>query len=41
MGLDLLLARVVDRTLHRKEPRDVVLAGYDTAGPETRPVEAR
>lgn len=35
MGLDLFVARVVDKVL-RRQPRDTVLVGYDVSGPETR-----
>lgn len=36
MGLDLFLARVVDKILRRKEPRVLVLDGYDVFGAEIR-----
>lgn len=36
MGIDLLLARVVDRILRRQQPRDLVVDGYDVFGPEIR-----
>ena len=36
MGLDLFANRVVDKILRRKEPRDLLLVGYDVAGPEIR-----
>jgi hypothetical protein len=36
MGLDLLAARIVDQVLRRKQPRDLVLEGYDVTGPEIR-----
>lgn len=42
MGLDLLVARVVDTVLRRKQPRPLVLDGYDVFGPEVRvPKELR
>lgn len=36
MGLDLFAARVVDKLLRRKGPRDLVLEGYDVYGQEIR-----
>ena len=36
MGLDLLLARLVDRITFRRTPRDTAVHGYDVAGPEIR-----
>jgi len=36
MGLDLWVARVVDRILRRKQPRDLVVLGYDVNAPEVR-----
>lgn len=36
MGLDLFVARVVDRVLRRREPRALALADYDVHGPEIR-----
>lgn len=36
MGLDLVVSRVVDKVLRRKEPRALVLEGYDVAGSEIR-----
>jgi len=36
MGLDLLAARVADRILRRRAPRDLVLEGYDVTGSEIR-----
>jgi hypothetical protein len=36
MGLDLWAARVVDRLLRRKVPRDLVVPGYDVNAPEVR-----
>ncbi len=36
MGLDLLLARLVDRILFRRTHRDTRLSGYDVDGPEIR-----
>ena len=36
MGLDLWIARVVDKILRRKHPRDLVLPGYDVHAPEIR-----
>lgn len=36
MGVDLFAARVVDRILRRRQPRDLALAGYDVSGPEIR-----
>jgi hypothetical protein len=36
MGLDLLLARLVDRLTFRRTPRDTVVPGYDVVGPEIR-----
>jgi hypothetical protein len=36
MGLDLFVSRVVDKVLRRKQPRDLLLDGYDVAGPEIR-----
>lgn len=36
MGVDLFVARVVDKVLRRKEPRSLQLAGYDVTGPEIR-----
>jgi hypothetical protein len=36
MGVDLWVARVVDRVLRRKQPRDLVVAGYDVNAPEVR-----
>lgn len=42
MGLDLFLARVVDKILRRKEPRALLLDGYDVFGGEIRvPKEMR
>jgi len=36
MGLDLWTARVVDKILRRKQPRDLVVLGYDVNAPEVR-----
>jgi hypothetical protein len=36
MGLDLWVARVVDKILRRKRPRDLVVLGYDVNAPEVR-----
>jgi hypothetical protein len=36
MGLDLWTARVVDRVLRRKHPRNLVVEGYDVNAPEVR-----
>ena len=36
MGVDLWVARVVDRVLRRKQPRDLVVPGYDVDAPEVR-----
>jgi len=36
MGFDLWDARVVDRVLRRKQPRDLVVAGYDVNASEVR-----
>lgn len=36
MGLDLFASRVVDGIFRRKQPRDLVLEGYDVFGPEIR-----
>jgi hypothetical protein len=36
MGLDLFAARIVDKILRRKEPRDLTLEGYDVFGSEIR-----
>jgi hypothetical protein len=36
MGLDLWTARVVDKILRRKQPRDLVVPGYDVNAPEFR-----
>jgi len=36
MGLDLFAARIVDKILRRKEPRALLLEGYDVSGPEIR-----
>jgi hypothetical protein len=36
MGLDLFIARVADRVLRRKHPRQYRLGGYDPFGPEIR-----
>jgi hypothetical protein len=36
MGLDLWTARVVDKILRRKRPRDLVVLGYDVNAPEVR-----
>jgi hypothetical protein len=36
MGLDLWTARVVDRILRRKHPRNLVVEGYDVNAPEVR-----
>jgi hypothetical protein len=36
MGLDLWVARLVDRVFRRKVPRDLVLPGYDVNAPEVR-----
>jgi hypothetical protein len=36
MGLDLWTARVVDKILRRKRPRDLVLPGYDVHAPDIR-----
>ena len=36
MGLDLWVARVVDKLLRRKQPRDLVVLGYDVNAPEVR-----
>jgi hypothetical protein len=36
MGLDLWTARVVDKVLRRKRPRDLVVSGYDVNAPEVR-----
>ena len=42
MGLDLFAARIVDKILRRKEPRPLLLDGYDVSGPEIRvPQEMR
>lgn len=42
MGLDLFAARITDRILRRKQPRDLALQGYDVFGPEIRvPKEMR
>ena len=42
MGIDLIAARLVDKILRRKGPRDLVLEGYDVYGPEIRvPKELR
>ena len=36
MGLDLWTARFVDKILRRKQPRDLVVLGYDVNAPEVR-----
>jgi hypothetical protein len=36
MGVDLWVARVVDKVLRRKQPRDLVVEGYDVNAPEVR-----
>jgi hypothetical protein len=36
MGLDLWVARIVDKILRRKQPRDLVVLGYDVNAPEVR-----
>jgi hypothetical protein len=36
MGLDLWTARVVDKLIRRKYPRDLVVPGYDVHAPEVR-----
>jgi hypothetical protein len=36
MGLDLWVARLVDKVLRRKEPRNLVVEGYDVNAPEVR-----
>jgi hypothetical protein len=36
MGLDLWTARVVDRVLRRKQPRNLVVLGYDVTASEVR-----
>jgi hypothetical protein len=42
MGLDLFATRIVDKILRRKQPRALLLEGYDVAGPEIRvPKEMR
>ena len=37
MGLDLFVARIVDKVIRRKDPRNGEFAGYDVTGPEFRP----
>jgi len=42
MGVDLFVARIVDKVVRRKHPRDLTLDGYDVFGPEIRvPKELR
>jgi hypothetical protein len=36
MGLDLWIARLVDKMLRRKQPRDLVVEGYDVTASEVR-----
>jgi hypothetical protein len=36
MGLDLWTARVVDKILRRKQPRDLAVEGYDVTASEVR-----
>jgi len=36
MGLDLWTARIFDKILRRKQPRDLVVPGYDVNAPEVR-----
>jgi hypothetical protein len=36
MGFDLWVARVVDKVLRRRRPRDLVVLGYDVTAPEVR-----
>ena len=36
MGLDLWVARVVDKVIRRKHPRELEVAGYDVTASEVR-----
>lgn len=36
MGVDLFVARIIDKVIRRKRPRNIDLAGYDISGPEVR-----
>jgi len=40
MGIDLFVARIIDRVLFRKRARDISFVGYDVEGPEVRTPKA-